>query len=71
MTPDQSTDPAPPEVVTIADEVAVVVNEALTAAETFTQAAVKVPFSTARLAVEKLRAAADALEVQIRKAAGH
>lgn len=73
MTPDPTT-PAPvdpdPETLTIADEVATLVNEALDASETFTTAAVKVPFSVARLGVEKLRAAADALETQIRKAAG-
>lgn len=56
------------DIVTIADEVAAPVQEALNAAEKLTNAGIHVPFALARTAVDKLRVAADALEMQIRKA---
>ena len=67
---DTTPDPTPPATVLIGDEVAGVITEALTSAETFTNAAVKVPFATARLTVDKLRKAADALETKLRSASG-
>lgn len=74
MTPDAPTPPAdetPAETVLVGDELATVATELLDSAEKFTQAGVKVPFSAARLLIEKARLAADALEKQLRKATGN